>query len=309
MSRRYKILDFYCHQGNQAEFMKADHDFWLVGPSGSIPNWNKDHRPLPSNVTLISELEAQKLVFDIVIIRTPISITRYKPFIDKGAVPIATIQTTTPIALPPMVKHIVWNSRDAMRRYIGFYRNRIQHHIVHGYDPEQFTMLNLEKNGRTLTVANHFKKRSEIMGFDIWRYVKSHHPECDVIGSKNEDIPGAIDHLNSLNELIYAYNSYSIYFNPTRSSAMPRSRAEAAMCGMPIVSTLYYDVSNYFKPNRDALLSNNPAHLLKYIKDLSTSEQMRIDYGHRAREVAIKYFHLDDYLKKWNQVFDDAIKS
>jgi glycosyltransferase involved in cell wall biosynthesis len=308
MVKRYRILDWYVHQGHQYEFFKADHDFFLVHPNGSKPKWNEKHRPLGKNVHLISEDRAKMLNFDIVIIRTPIPSKRYRPFIHKGAAPIAVIQTTDPIWLPIEIRHVVWNSRAAMKARLGFYKNRYQHYIVHGYDPEEFKPLDLEKNGKVLTIANHFKKRAGIMGYNTWEFVRRKHLNCDVIGSRNEDIPGAIEHLDSLEELLKAYNEYSIYFNPTRNSAMPRSRAEAAMCGMPIVSTMHYDFKKYYRSGKDAFLSNDRKLLASYIKQLSESETMREDFGMRARELAIKHFHIDNYLLHWQQIFDKAIK-
>lgn len=304
---KYRILDWYVHQGHQYEFFKGDHEFFLVHPNGSKPKWNSDHRPLGKNVHLISEERAKALNFDIVIIRTPIPSKRYRYFIQKGAAPIAVIQTTDPIWLPRDIKHVVWNSRAAMKARLGFYKNRHQHYIVHGYDPDEFFPMGLEKNGRVLTVANHFKKRDHIMGFDTWKHVKRAMPDCDVIGSKNEEIPGSIGHLSSLDDLVRTYNEYSIYFNPTRLSAMPRSRAEAAMCGMPIVTTMHYDFKRYYRPNKDALMSNDKKLLALYIKKLSESEQMRIDFGSRAREIAIKNFHIKDFLAHWQQIFDRAV--
>lgn len=302
--KKYRILDWYVHQGHQYEFFKTGHDFFLVAANGKRPVWNSDHRPMPKNLHLISEERAKSLDFDIVIIRTPIPSKRYLPFIHKGAAPIAVIQTVHPIWLPREIKHVVWNSHEAMRKKLSFYRNRHQHFIIHGFDPEEFKQIEAEKNNRILTVANHFKKRGHIMGYDIWDYIKKRVPRCDVIGSKNEDIPGSIDHKKTMVELLEAYNKYSIYLNPTRESAMPRSRAEAAMCGMPIVSTMHFDVKRFFRPGKDAILSNDKRLLASELNRMLESKQMRIDYGMAAREVAIKHFHIDDYLSKWNTLFD-----
>jgi hypothetical protein len=38
------------------------------------------------------------------------------------------------------------------------------------------------------------------------------------------------------------------------------------------------------------------------IKMLLESEAMREDFGEAAREIAIKHFHIDEYLDKWEQV-------
>jgi glycosyltransferase involved in cell wall biosynthesis len=84
---------------------------------------------------------------------------------------------------------------------------------------------------------------------------------------------------------------------------MPRSRGEAAMCGMPIVSTDNFDVKNYFQNNKSAILSNNPTELTTALRLLVKNETLRLELGLAAREVAIKNFHIKDYIRKINNVF------
>lgn len=302
---KYKILDFYVHQGAQRELFKTGHDFYLVGANGEVPHWNVEHRPLGSNVRLISEKQAEVMDFDIVIIRTPISYSRYKKFLNRNNAGIAAIQTVDPIWLPKEVEHIVWNSRQAMKNKLSFYRNRHQHFIPHGYDPEEFRPLGIEKNNRVLTIANHFKKRELIMGYSLWNSVRGKINVCDVVGSKNEDVPGAIEHLQSMDDLIECYNRYSVYFNPTIQSVMPRTRAEAAMCGMPIVSTTNYDFANFFT-EKEAIFANTANEAIYGINKLLKSKAMQKEYGEKARQIAIKHFHIDDYLSRWNAIFKRA---
>jgi glycosyltransferase involved in cell wall biosynthesis len=301
-----RILDWYCHQGHQREFFKTGHQFFLVGMNNKKPNWNVAHRPLGSNVTLITESQALRMRFDVVIVRSPLNTKRYRPFIAKGAVPIAVVQTTNPYPIHTRVKHVVWNSIVAMRNHSSFYKGKKHHYIVHGYDPKEFSNMNLDDNGRILTVANAFKARSKIMGYDIWKDINNEFGICDVIGHKNDGVVGRIGEADTLDDLIKAYNSYSLYLNPTRDSAMPRSRAEAAMCGLPIVTTDNFDIGRYFTNNKNAIMTNNTSDLKNGIRRLLESPQMREDYGAAAREVAIKNFNLSDYLEKWNGVIERA---
>ena len=43
---------------------------------------------------------------------------------------------------------------------------------------------------------------------------------------------------------VRALGEYSIYFNPTIRSPMPRTRGEAMMCGLAIVTTKNHDVES-----------------------------------------------------------------
>jgi len=303
---RLKILDWYTHQGHQYEFFKGEHDFYLAGLKGRKPKWNREHRPLNSNVKIIDDRIAAKMKFDVVIIRSPIPKEVYYPHIKRGAVPIAVVQTTNPFPIPKETRYTVWNSVEVMKKYKSAMPESKHRYIVHGYDPDEFYMLpDTRRNGKVLTVANVFKKRSKIMGFPLWHAVSKKVKKLDVIGHGNLDLYPRDRQAKNLKSLIRTYNIYSVYFNPTHSSAMPRSRAEAAMCGMPIVSTDNYDINRYFKHNKSSILTNDPGKMISGINQLLANDSMRRDYGMSAREVAIKHFHIDDFLGKWNRIFED----
>lgn len=303
---KFKIVDWHVHTGNQYEFAKTGHDFYLIGKNGEKPSWNPNDRPLPENITLLTEEEALDLNFDIAICRTPIPSQRYLQFIRKGAIGLTPIQTNSPITLPKYIKHVVWNSQEARRKHLGFYRGRHEHYIVHGIDPEEFKPLNLEQNQKVLTVANHFKGRSEIMGFPLWESIRNKLgiELLDVVGSANEDIPNSIAHSNNFQQLIEYYNSYSVYFNPTMQSAMPRSRAEAMMCGkMPIVTTNNYDIGKYITHGKDGYLVTKKGEAIKYIQLLLENKELAAEIAENGRKTAIKHFHIKDNIEKWNEIF------
>jgi glycosyltransferase involved in cell wall biosynthesis len=301
-----RIIDYYCHQGHQYEFFKTGHDFYLTGLDSNTPKWNTNHRPLNENVTLIDERSARKMKFDIVIVRSPLNPQRYMPYIKRGAVPIAVGQTTSPYKVLPSVRHMVWNSVDVMEKYRSHYPKRMQHHyIVHGFDPDEFRPIDgIEKNGRVLSTLNVFKKRGNLIGYDLWREVANELKICDVLGHGNPKLKESIGEAETFEEMIKYHNEYSVFFNPTNHSAMPRSRAEACMSAMPLVSTNNFDIGRYFKHRKNAILTNDKDELVKGIQELLENEEMRKEYGRLARQQAIKHFHAKDYIDKWNHLFE-----
>ena len=301
--KKLKILDFYCHQGHQYEFFKTGHDFYLCGVNSLLPDWNENHRPLPKNVSFVNEINAKYIKFDVVIVRSPLNPKRYEPFIKRGAVPVAVVQTTDPFPMSPKVRHIVWNSKVSMDKKASYYPKHISnYYIVHGFDPNEFVNLNIERNERVLSVINVFKDRAKFVGYPLWKNINYKlNNICDVLGHGNDNLASSIGEAKNFLELINKYNTYSIYFNPTNDSAMPRSRSEAAMCGMPIVSTDNFDISMYFN-NKNAILLNNKTELINGVNKLLNSKDMRIEYGNAAREVSINYFHINDYINKWNAI-------
>ncbi len=305
MKSELKIMDWAVHQSAQYEFFKTGHHFCLSDTNGKPATWNQEHLPLASNVTLADEARMTRINFDVVIVRSPINMKRTMPFLKNGATGVAVVQTTTPFPVPDAVKHIVWNSEEVMKKHSSYYKKKLHFYIPHGFDPGEFKKLdNVEKKVRALTMVNVFKKRGHVVGYDLWKWIYQQSGQvCDIWGHGNDDMNMNIRRTSSFEELIKTYNSYALYFNPTNESAMPRSRGEAAMCGMPIVSTKNYDISNYFTNGINGIITNDKNEILENIIKIIDSEQMKIDLGQAAREVAIKHFHIKDFIERWNSVF------
>ena len=303
--KKLKILDYFVHGAHQYEFAKTGHHFYLVDPSSNKPNWDINDRPLLDNVHLISEQEAFKKLYDVVIIRSPVNVKRYEPFIRRGSKSVAVVQTTSPYKIPSQTKNIVWNCVKTMDKFgKDRFPGKKNHYIVHGFDPNEFTNLHLEKNSRILTVANSFKKRADIMGYDLWERISNKLQVCDLIGDGNKDISPSIKKAENFQKLIEIYNSYSVFLNTTRDSAMPRSRGEAAMCGMALVTTRNFDVDRYFTHGKSAIITNDKNEMVNFLKEFLKSPAMCEDYGQAAHEIAVKHFHVNDYITKWNQVLE-----
>lgn len=294
------ILDFYTHGGAQYELFKLNHTFYMMSPNGTKPKWDSLCRPMPNNLVLLDEFNARKMKFDKVIVRSPVNNDKYDYFIKRGAEPISVVQTTNTYAIPKECKKVVWNCEDVMNKY-----SKAQHknyYIVHGFDPDEFKKINIIQKPRVLTVANAFKKRAKIMGYPMWDKINMSLGICDVVGHDNININPNIKQATSFDELVNIYNSYQVFLNTTIESAMPRSRGEAAMCGMAICTTNNFDIGKYFSNKKDILYINSDIQAIDKIKYLLDNKSYREDLGLAARETAIKHFHIKDYLSKWEEV-------
>lgn len=301
---RLKIMDFYVHQGHQYEFMKSKHDFYLSGCNSLLPNWNTNHRPIHENITLIDERSALlDHTFDIIMVRSPLNPKRYEAFYNRGAVGIAVVQTTDPFPVPSWVKYVVWNSEEVMNKWSKNFKGKQHFYIPHGFDPNEFIDMKMNRVDPVLSVCNVFKERSSFLGYELWKSI-SKQVNCKVIGHGNEKMKLGIKECSTFDELIQTYNTHKIYLNTTLHSAMPRARAEAMMCGMPLVSTDNYDIGKYMKNKKDCVLTNDKEQLIRGINNLLKSKDMSDEYGKRSREVAEKYFHIDTYLERWQEVFN-----
>jgi len=299
-----KVLDFYNHQGHQYEFFKLGFDFYLLNPSLSAPLWNYNHRPLNGNVNICSLEDIINQDFDIVMYRTGSDEALLSLYRSRGSKLVFVSQTTfepTPSIMPDAV---VWNSHVPFSKYRDKF-SCSNHYIPHGYDPEEFCPLeNVSKNGRVLSLANMFKKRDDLLGYSMWNKINKQTGICDVFGHHNEDI-GA-KRISSFEDQILKFSQYSIYLNTTLHSAMPRSRAEAMMCGMPLVTTKNYGIDLHVMPD-ECFYIRSEDEAVNAINKLLNDDNLYEKMSLASRSAAKREFSLASYLKKWNKVFEEIL--
>ena len=298
-----KILDWYNHQGHQYEFFKINAEFRLLGRSGNIPFWDENHRPKNKNVKLCDLSMILDDRFDFVMHRSASDEHLIDIMRSRGSKVIYVSQTVFDPEIKKTPDAIVWNSPEAMRRFSSKYKCP-SFSIVHGYDPDEFAFLDKERNGRVLTVANSFKKRADILGFDMWEYCKNKTGLVDLYGHNNEGLGfGRIDNFsNHINIL----NTYSVYLNTTTHSAMPRARAEAMMCGMPLVTTKNWGVGKYIRED-ECFFVRSKEEACDAINNILSNDSLRDRLSRASRDCAIREFSLNKYKKSWNKVFERVL--
>lgn len=301
MKLKPKVLDFLVHGGHQYEFFKNNADFYCLGVNGELHTHESLGRPKQNNVNFISKDYLSNFNPDVVMIRAGINHENLYKFIKNGAKAIAVVQTHTPFKIPEWCKIIVWNSKISMDKFKESFVNKKHYYIVHGFDPNEFRPLNIEKKQRILSSYSLFKQRGDFLGYENWKKVNDQINICDIIGHGNEEIKNNIG-IFSYPKLIEIYNSYSGYLNTSIHSAMPRSRAEAMMCGIPIITTYNYDAHFYFKNKINSLFVNDSSSIIKAINLLLSSKDLQSQLSGAGRETAIKYFNIKSYLEKWNQI-------
>jgi len=301
VSGKIKILDFLVHGGHQYEFFKNDAIFYCMGVNNELHTYKSLGRPEQNNVNFIQKDYLEKISPDIVMVRSGVNPSKLEPFVKMGSKPIAVIQTTRPFKIPDWCNIVVWNSKKTMDDFKDQIPYKKHFYVVHGFDPNEFCNKNINKNNRVLSSFSLFKQRGDILGFNNWNYVNNNLKICDVIGHGNEEIPSNMGTFK-YPELVSVYNSYSIYLNTTTQSAMPRSRAEAMMVGLPIITTSNYDTPFYFKDKVNSLIANDPGAMIKSIRLLLSSAKLQEDLSLAGRETAIKYFNIKTYLEKWKNI-------
>jgi glycosyltransferase involved in cell wall biosynthesis len=100
---------------------------------------------------------------------------------------------------------------------------------------------------------------------------------------------------------------YSVYFNPTLRSPMPRARGEPMMCGVVTVSANNHDVDMFIENGINGFYSNDPDELRDYLVFLMRNPQAVSRIGAAGRRTALDLFNHDRYLAEWNATIQSLV--
>ena len=115
-----------------------------------------------------SEFSKGKLKFDVIIHRVASRPYFYRRFIGKNTKVIAVAQTTDLYKVPGFVSDIVWNSSVAMDNNSSRSSNFSNHYIPHGFSPNEFRPLNLNRDKDVMIIANDFLERHKFLNYKLW---------------------------------------------------------------------------------------------------------------------------------------------
>jgi hypothetical protein len=201
---------------------------------------------------------------------------------------------------------VVCNSHQAEAEW-RFQRSRT---IWHGFDPAEFPPATYER-GILSPLGPLVMSRPHYRGYYVYRQVFD--------GLQDELRPHSLHvaepHFahtgNGYAEAKYRLyvnqiRRYSVYFNPTLRSPMPRARTEPMMCGVVPVSAKNHDVDRYIKNGVNGFYSEDPRELRDQLLFLHKNPAAVRRIGAEARRTACTVFNYDRYLNDWLE-FVDAV--
>jgi len=216
--------------------------------------------------------------------------------------------------------------------------------IWHGLDPDEYPETSYER--KVLTIVNSFAQKPVYQGHRLYKEVSAGLP-CDYLGKdpaaefrrvppprpvgspwrllfKAADaLGGDTDAARGAPGLRRAISDgygrapfrvyrdliarYSIYFNPTRLSPMPRSRLEALFCGLALVTTSHHDVGRWLEDGVTGFMADDPATLRGRLKELCDDPGLCRKLGEAGRQMARERFHVRHYLKTWHETIEEVL--
>jgi len=311
--------------------------------------WNLQHRPIPDNVQFRSIRDIDPQDFDLAILHFDENVlspqncngqiskgwgNSFKLFREKINLPKVAICHGTPQfygqydidyaqnnLLQPIESErqklvdylgdilVINNSFQAQREW-KFQKSKV---IWHGFDPTEFAPTTYTK-GILSPVSEAVTSRPHYRGYKVYLAVFQDFPQefLPSILSVKEPHPvlqGNIYAQTRFRNYVDNIREYSIYFNPTIRSPMPRSRGEAMMCGLVTVSLNNHDVDLFIDNGMNGFYADTPTQLREILLYLLQNPEEAHAIGHRGRELAMDIFNHDRYLNAWQETLFDLTKS
>lgn len=200
--------------------------------------------------------------------------------------------------------HVVCNSHQAQREW-AFAKSSV---IWHGFSPVEFSPGKHSRGCLTLP-RKAFESRPGYRGEGVCRRVAELLGEGCVLEYTASPAPHPGYVVESQEWAIAKFQNYveyigdfSVYFNPTVHSPMPRSRDEAMMTGVIPVSMKSHDVDMFIQNGVNGFYGESAEELAEQIQWLMCHEQERHKIGRNARLTAMDLFNIDRYLAAWSEL-------
>lgn len=200
---------------------------------------------------------------------------------------------------------VVCNSHQAEAEW-GFRRSRT---IWHGFDPTEFPPATYER-GILSPVGPLVLSRPHYRGWFLYRKVFDGHQDELRPETLRVPEPHPLYATNTYAVAKYRHyideiRRYSVHFNPTLRSPMPRARCEPMMCGVVTVNAANHDVERFIENGVDGFYSNDPDELRDQMRHLLRNPAAVRTMGAAARHKAMSVFHIERYLSDWRTLLSD----
>lgn len=343
--RKLKILTYRWHVPHQYELYKLPYEFALATDVGtSMTNhWAFNKRPLPKNAHLVPIEDIKVSNYDLAVLHFDENVLSpqntngvipanwgetFRWFQENVKLPKVAICHGTPQffgqydgdyrganLMEPIEEErqrlveflgdtlVVTNSHQAYNEW-QFRRSKV---IWHGFDPTEFPPGTYEKGILSPITSRphyrgHFLYRKVFEGFpNEFRPSPLYVPDPDLFYTE------AAYAVGKFREYVNTVRRFSVYFNPTLRSPMPRARGEAMMCGLVTVSADNHDVDRFIENGVNGFRSSDAGELREMLLFLMKNPTATRKIGAAGRRTAMDLFNHDRYLNAWNETISEVI--
>lgn len=300
------ILKYPWHTGHDYELLKLPHTFFLL--DSTYRSWAKQYRPFPRNVITVpgvTECPTDVMILHLDQWSWHEPAKRYlflhlkNQYKGRKIVILHGCNLQDGCSRKQMLRltegcHIVCNSETSHRHW-NLPNSRF---ILHGFDPDEWPQTNYEHN-RIIMVQpfrSRWAKTSNLAGIErAERYFPLYWIGRDI-------------NPKSFAEYTSVLANSSIFFQPSYASTNPRSRAEAMLMGLAVVTTASHGEDNYIENGVNGYASNDFDELMGALEKLRKDKKHAKEIGLAGRETARAVFSWDKYEEAWSALLYEVMQ-
>lgn len=303
--KRYQILKYPWHTAHDYELAKLPHDFLYLSNTPRV--WALSQRPIPANISWVASHRAEPtdlmvLHVDQWVWQEPAKRFLFLRFRDAYKGPKIVINHGSNMVdgcssetMRDLVQgcYMVCNSAAAC----DLWDVPDSRYIRHGMSPDEWPQTDYARHEVLVVQA-----AGRMHG--LCRNVEG-------IARVEERIPvawvGRDRHFDSFNKYRNFLQSSSIFLQPSYASANPRSRTEAMLTGLAIVTTNSNGEDEYIRNGVNGYCSNNFDELIEFLEFLLANPGQVRKIGTAGRKTAQRVFHIDRFVEQWNELLHEYV--
>ena len=303
-----KVVKYPWHIGHDYELLKLPFEWSMINDTSR--SWAAKQRPLPDHVRLIASQEAND--HDLMILHVDQWIlgemekrSLFEYWRDRFPGPKIAIchgcnmiDGCTSEELRELVGDmmVVTNTPTADKLW-AFPKSRF---ILHGFSPDEWPQTTYSDQKVTVIQAFHGQRHEAVRNNAAVEQAEAAGIELAWVG-RDPDLKF---------EGFDAYRGFlsksSIFFNPSHASANPRTRTEAMLCGLAIVTTNSHGEDDYIVNGENGFCSNDIDELIEAMTRLQADPQLTRKIGQAGRDTARKAFHIDRFQHEWIEMVNEV---
>lgn len=306
------------HERYQSNLSKTGHNFYSIQIPG-LKTWERTFAPVPPNYHILDirkpplEQLPPWVDFDLALSGHKFGCFQtLKPLADRLGIPLISVEHTDSPHLPrqqvfaarQMIADInLFISESSMKNW-GWSYEEGGAVISHGVDTDVFKpSKEVVKKKTLLSVANDFRARNHLLGFDAWQQIVNGLPH-KLVGRN----AGLSEESKTVEELVGYYQESQIFLNTTLISPIPMSLLEAMSCGLAVVAFPTCQIPSVLSHGVNGILANNPDEARKYCSYLLNKPEECDRLGQNARKTIEEKYSLSRFVDNWNEIFARTVK-
>lgn len=304
--RSLALVKYPWHTGHDYELSKLHHNFYFLASTPRV--WDEKARPIPDDIKWITSY-GNGGDFDAMILHvdqwTHHEVSKRGLFLEhrsrfQGPKIVINhgcnmVDGCSSETMQELVRECAMVCNSTTAKELWDVDN--SHFILHGMTPEEWPQTDYA-NSNVVVVAPFSKLHQAYRNVGLIHWAERYVPITWIGRDKKFRTFEAYKHFLA---------SSSVFLQPSFASPNPRSRTEAMLCGLAIVTTNSHGEEEFIRNGVNGFASNDSDELVHYLSYLHERPEVARRIGRAGRETAQKYFHIDRFRAQWDVVLSEVV--